>query len=302
MPLCNRHQSGGESVELGKLGVWNFTDTLNPAQLTELAQHTERLGYGTLWYVEAFGYESFSLGSFLLNQTESLVIASGISNIYGRDATAAKQAQHSLTKFYGGRFLLGLGVSHAPLVEDLRGHQSGRPLPRMRSYLDGMEQAGAAAPVLDEAPPTVLAALGPKMTELARARTAGALSYNVTPEHTAQSREILGPDKWLCVEQKVLLVSDPSKAREVARQALALYMPLPNYRNNWLRLGFSETELADGGSDRFLDAMVVWGDDSAIKQRIQEHLDAGASHVCIQALHPEGLPLPDLNALAALAP
>ena len=289
-------------MELGKLGVWNFTDTLNPAQLTELAQHTERLGYGTLWYVEAFGYESFSLGSFLLNQTESLIIASGISNIYGRDATAAKQGQHSLTKFYGGRFLLGLGVSHAPLVEDLRGHQSGRPLPRMRSYLDGMEQAGAAAPVLDEAPPTVLAALGPKMTELAGARTAGALSYNVTPEHTAQSREILGPDKWLCVEQKVLLVSDPSKAREVARQALALYMPLPNYRNNWLRLGFSETELADGGSDRFLDTMVVWGDDSAIKQRIQEHLDAGASHVCIQALHPEGLPLPDLNALAALAP
>ena len=289
-------------MELGKLGVWNFTDTLNPAQLTELAQHTERLGYGTLWYVEAFGYESFSLGSFLLNQTESLVIASGISNIYGRDATAAKQGQHSLTKFYGERFLLGLGVSHAPLVEDLRGHQSGRPLPRMRSYLDGMEQAGAAAPVLDEAPPTVLAALGPKMTELAGTRTAGALSYNVTPEHTAQSRKILGPDKWLCVEQKVLLVSDPSKARELARQALALYMPLPNYRNNWLRLGFSETELADGGSDRFLDAMVVWGDDSAIKQRIQEHLDAGASHVCIQALHPEGLPLPDLNALAALAP
>ena len=289
-------------MELGKLGVWNFTDTLNPAQLTELAQHTERLGYGTLWYVEAVGYESFSLGSFLLNQTESLIIASGISNIYGRDATAAKQAQHSLTKFYGGRFLLGLGVSHAPLVEDLRGHQSGKALPRMRSYLDDMEQAVAAAPVLDEAPPTVLAALGPKMTELAGARTAGALSYSVTPEHTAQSREILGPDKWLCVEQKVLLVSDPSKAREVARQALALYMPLPNYRNNWLRLGFSETELADGGSDRFLDAMVVWGNDSAIKQRIQEHLDAGASHVCIQALHPEGLPLPDLNALAALAP
>jgi probable F420-dependent oxidoreductase len=140
------------------------------------------------------------------------------------------------------------------------------------------------------------------MTELAAERTAGALSYNVTPEHTAQARELIGPDKWLCVEQKVLLVNDPTKAREVARQALAVYIPLPNYRNNWLCLGSSEADLADGGSDRFLDAMVAWGDESAIKQRIQEHFDAGASHVCIQALDPEGRPVPDLNALATFAP
>ena len=277
-------------------------DTLNPAQLTELAQHTERLGYGALWYVEAFGYETFYLGGFLLNQTETLIIASGIANIYARDATAPKQGKHSLAKFSGGRFLLGLGVSHTPLVEDLRGHRSGKPLASMRAYLDAMEKATAAAPALEEPPPTVLAALGPKMTELAAARTAGALPYNVTPEHTARARAIVGPDKWLCVEQKVLLVSDRGKAREVARQAMALYMPLPNYRNNWLRLGFSEADLADGGSDRFLDAMVAWGGESAIQQRIQEHFDAGASHVCIQALHPEGQPLPDLNTLTALAP
>jgi probable F420-dependent oxidoreductase len=293
---------GGETVDLGKLGVWCFTDTLTPAQLTELAQRTEQLGYGTLWYVEAFGYESLCLGSFLLNQTETMIIAAGIANIYARDATAAKQGQHSLAKFSGGRFLLGLGVSHAPLVEDLRGHSSGKPLSTMRAYLDAMEKAIAVAPALEEPPPTVLAALGPKMTELAAERTAGALSYNVTPEHTAQARELIGPDKWLCVEQKVLLVNDPTKAREVARQALAVYIPLPNYRNNWLRLGFSEADLADGGSDRFLDAMVAWGDESAIKQRIQEHFDAGASHVCIQALDPEGRPVPDLNALATFAP
>ncbi len=289
-------------MELGKLGVWCSTDALTPEQLKELAQSTERLGYAALWYVEAFGYESFSLGSFLLNQTETLNIASGIANIYGRDATAAKQGQHSLAKFSGGRFLLGLGVSHTPLVEDARGHQYAKPLPTMRAYLDGMEKAAAIAPPLEEPPPTVLAALGPKMTELAAARTAGALAYNVTPEHTVRAREILGPDKWLCVEQKVLLVSDPGKAREVARQVMAYYTPLPNYRDNWQRLGFSETDLADGGSDRFLDAMVAWGDELVIQRRIQEHFDAGASHVCIQALNPDGQPMPDLDALAALAP
>ena len=140
------------------------------------------------------------------------------------------------------------------------------------------------------------------MTALAGARTAGAFPYNVTPEHTARAREIIGPDKWLCVEQMVLLVKDPTKAREVARQTMAFYLPLPNYRNNWRRQGFSEEDLAGGGSHRFLDAMVAWGDESAIRQRLQAHFDSGASHVCIQALHPDGQPLPDFNALAALAP
>ena len=289
-------------MELGKLGVFCFTDTLTPAQLTELAQRTESLGYAALWYPEVLSYESFALGSFLLHETENLIIASGIANIYARDAAAAKQGQHTLATLSGGRFLLGLGVSHVPLVEDARGHQYSRPVTTMRAYLDTMEKAAAMAPQLDEPPPTVLAALGPKMTELAAAHTAGALSYNVTPEHTAGAREIVGPDKWLCVEQKVLLVKDPAKAREVARQTMAFYMPLPNYRNNWLRLGFSEADLADGGSNRFLDAMVAWGDESVIQGRIQEHFDAGASHVCIQPLHPDGQPLPDLNARAALAP
>jgi probable F420-dependent oxidoreductase len=289
-------------MELGKLGVWCFTDPLTPAQLTELAQHTERLGYSALWYPEALSYESFSLGSFLLHETKTLIIATGIANIYARDATTAKWGQHTLAKLSGGRFLLGLGVSHVPLVEDLRGHRSGKPLATMRAYLDAMDKAAATAPPLEDPPPTVLAALGPGMTVLAAARTAGAMPYNVTPEHTARTRALLGPDKWLCVEQKILLVQDPAKAREVARQTMAFYMPLPNYRNNWLRLGFSEDDLADGGSNRFLDAMVAWGGKSAIQKRIQEHFEAGASHVCIQALHPDGQPRPDLNALAALAP
>jgi probable F420-dependent oxidoreductase len=289
-------------MELGKLGVFCFTDALTPAQLTELAQQTERLGYAALWYPEVFGYESFALGSFLLHQTETLIIASGIANIYARDATAAKQGQHTLATCSGGRFLLGLGVSHVPLVEDARGHRYRQPVETMRTYLDVMDKAAAIAPRLEEPPPTVLAALGPQMTALAAARTAGALPYNVTPEHTARARAILGPDKWLCVEQKVLMVTDATKARERARQTMAFYLPLTNYRNNWRRLGFSEQDLADGGSERFLDAMVAWGDAAVLQQRIQAHFDAGASHVCIQALHPEGQPMPDWQALTALAP
>ena len=184
-------------MELGKLGVWCFTDPLTPAQLTALARHTERLGYSALWYPEALSYESFSLGSFLLHETKTLIIAAGIANIYARDATTAKWGQHTLAKLSGGRFLLGLGVSHVPLVEDLRGHRSGKPLATMRAYLDAMDKAAATAPPLEDPPPTVLAALGPRMTVLAAARTAGAMPYNVTPEHTARTRALLGPDKWL---------------------------------------------------------------------------------------------------------
>jgi probable F420-dependent oxidoreductase len=288
-------------MDLGRWGVFCFTDALTPVQLTMLAQRTEQLGYAALWYPEVLGYESFALGSFLLARTTRLIVASGIANIYARDATAAKQGQHTLAKVSGGRFLLGLGVSHVPLVEEARGHRYRAPVTTMRAYLGAMDQAAAIAPPVEESPPTVLAALGPRMTALA-AKAAGAFAYNVTPEHTARARAILGPDRWLCVEQKVLLATDPSKAREVARQAMAFYLPLTNYRQNWQRLGFREEDLADGGSDRFLDAMVAWGDESTVRQRLQAHFEAGASHVCIQPLHPDGQPLPDLQALAALAP
>jgi probable F420-dependent oxidoreductase len=288
-------------MDLGRKGVFWFTDALTSAQLVELAQRTEELGYTALWYPEALGYESFSLGSFLLSHTDKLIVASGIANIYARDAAATKQGQHTLAKLYGGRFLLGLGVSHPPMVENARGHQYRQPVATMRAYLGDMDKAVGIAPSLDEPPPIVLAALGPQMTALGSRRTNGVFPYNITPEHTARARAIIGPDKWLCVEQKVLLVTDPSKAREVARQAMAFYLPLPNYRNNWKRLGFSDEDLAGGGSDRFLDAMVASGNEAAVRQRIQAHFDAGASHVCIHPLNPDGQPLPDLNALKALA-
>src|SRR5215813_8983272 len=288
-------------MDLGQKGVFWFTDALSPSQLVELAQRTEQLGYAALWYPEVFCYESFGLGGFLLAHTKKLIVASGIANIYARGAAATKQGQHSLAKLYGGRFILGLGVSHVPLVEDARGHQYRQPVATMRAYLDAMEKAADIAPSIDEPPPTVLAALGPQMTTLGGRRTNGVFPYNVTPEHTQRARAIIGPDKWLCVEQKVLLVTDPAKAREIARQVMAFYLPLMNYRNNWKRLGFSDEDLAGGGSDRFLGGMVAWESDAAIRQRIQAHFDAGASHVCIQPLHPDGQPMPDYNALKVLA-
>ncbi len=289
-------------MELGKLGVWCPTDSLSVEQLKTLAQQVESLGYGALWYPEARGHEAFSLGSFLLGNTRRLIVATGIANIYARDATTARQGQHTLSKVSGGRFLLGLGVSHAPMVEGMRGHTYGKPVATMRAYLDGMARAAEFAPKLPEPPPTVLAALGPHMVDLGAERATGIHPYNVNPEHTAWARQRVGSSAWVCVEQMVLLEEDAGRARAAARKELSRYMPMTNYRNNWLRLGFREEELANGGNDRFIDAIVAWGSAAAIRKRIQQHWDAGASHVCIQALHPGGQTPPDWNALKALAP
>ena len=289
-------------MQLGRLGVWFFTDAMAAPAAAEFAGRVEALGYAALWIPETVGREPFAHSSWLLANTERLVVATGIANIYGRDPLTSACAQKTLAEQSGGRFLLGLGVSHAPLVEGVRGHEYRRPVATMRSYLEGMAKASYMAVPPAEKPPTVIAALGPRMLELARDAADGAHPYLVTPEHTARAREILGEAPMLCTEQKVLLESDPARAREVARRALAMYLGLPNYRSNLLRLGFSESDVDGGGSDKLVDAIVVWGDEQAIRARVQAHLDAGASHVCIQPLHPQGLPAPDERVLEALAP
>ncbi len=287
-------------MQPGKLGVWASTHALSREQLVQLAQGIERLNYSVLWFPEAMAYESLSLAGFLLGHTTRLCLASGIANIYARDALTARSGHDTLNNLYGDRFILGLGVSHVPLVEGRRGHTYGKPLTAMRAYLDAMEAAQ-----IDIAPPVrnvVLAALGPKMLALARDRTEGAHPYCVTPEHTAIAKDVLGPNAWLCVEQKICLVQDASRAREVAAKKLAFYLPLQNYRSNWMRLGFTEDDLAGRGSDRFLDAMVAWGSVEDIQTRIDAHFDAGATHVCIQPFDPDGAATPDWRALEALAP
>lgn len=271
-------------MELGRVGIWYPTDRLDAAGLRALLRTVEGHGYGTLWYPESRGFESIALAGFLLANSERLTIGSSIANIYARDAFTARRALATLNALRGGRFALGLGVSHIPLVEGLRGHRYDKPVPAMRAYLEGIRKGGDAA--LEG--PVLLAALGPKMLALAAAQADGAVPYNVTPEHTLQAAAVLGPGKVLAVEQKVCVETDRARARALGRRELARYMALPNYVNNWLRLGFTEAELADGGSDRFIDAMVLSGDAEAVKRGLRAHFEAGATHVCLQPVTEDG--------------
>ena len=290
-------------MKLGKLGVWASLDGLSAADAASFAKRVEKRGYAALWTPESRGRNVIASAAWLLANTERLVVASGIANIYARDAMAMANGQRGLAEQSGGRFLLGLGVSHVPMVATLRGHQYGAPVPTMRRYLEAMKAAPYQAPAPAEPPPTVLAALGPKMLALAATAADGAHPYNVTPEHTAEARRILGPTKLLCPEQMVLLETDAAKARAGARAALASYLALENYVNNWRRLGFGDADFSGGGSDRLIDATIAWGDETAIRKRIQAHWDAGADHVCIQPLPPDGARLKlDERILDLLAP
>ena len=290
-------------MQLDKLGVWYFFDGQPAAAAAEAAKRIEGLGYSALWIPETVGRNPLVFASWLLANTNDLIVATGIANIYHREPGVMLAGQNALAEQSNNRFLLGMGVSHKPLVEGVRGLQYKPPVATMSEYLDKMASAPYQGIPPSETPPTVIAALGPKMLELAREKCAGAHPYFSSPEHTAMARDILGPDKWLCVEQKVVCESDANKARELARPVAGIYLGLPNYRNNWLRMGLSEADLDNGGSDKFIDATFAWGTTDAIKARIQEHFDAGADHVCIQPVNPNGH-FGDLHwdALEALAP
>lgn len=275
-------------MDLGKLGVWQGLDGLSAKDALAFAQRLEKRGFKALWTPESRGRNVLVNAAWLLSGTTTLTIATGIANIYARDAMAMANAQRQLTEQSGGRFLLGLGVSHKPMVTGMRGHDYGKPVATMRAYLEAMAVAPYQAVAPQEPTRTVLAALGPKMLELARDKTDGAHPYCVTPEHTEEARRILGPDKFLAPEVMVLLEPDPSKARAAARHALSFYVALENYANNWRRLGFTDADLSGGCSDRFVDANVAWGDEDAIRKRLQAYWDAGADHVCIQSIHPTG--------------
>jgi len=286
---------------LTRTGVWFFTDTMSTSESEETAARLESLGYSALWIPDTLGRDPFVNASTLLRATDELIVATGIANIHMRHPGMMKQGAHALAELSGGRFVLGLGVSHAPMVEGLRQLPYDKPLSTMRTYVEAMDASMYMAPAPADPPPTVLAALGPKMLELAASHTQGAHPYWTTPDHTAQAREIMGPDAWLCVEQKVVGTTDREVAHTTAKAQLELYAGLPNYENNWKRLGFSDAEIADR-APRFLDALVAWGDDDAIAARIADHIDAGASHVCIQPVDPDTAGQPDWRILEALAP
>jgi probable F420-dependent oxidoreductase len=289
-------------MNIGRVGIWTFALDLQPAaKAQEAAAHIEALGYGAIWIPEALGREPFSSAGILLAATRRIVLATGIANIWARDAMAMAAGQKTLTEAYPDRFLLGIGVSHAPLV-GMRGHTYDKPLSAMQQYLDAMDSAPYLASAPTATPKRVIAALAPKMLKLAAERTQGSHPYFVPPEHTAVARKILGTGPWLCPEQAVVLETDADTARQIGRTHMATYLTLPNYVNNLKRLGFTDDDAANGGSDRLVDAIVAWGDVAAIAQRIAEQHAAGADHVCIQVLtdQPDALPRGEWRTLAAL--
>ncbi len=291
-------------MRIDRIAVWLNTIGYTSAQLVEFARRLEGWGYGTLWINDGMGSDPMVLAARILAGTERLQVALGVANIYSRDPTMMIGAQYGLNEQWGGRFLLGMGCSHAFIVEGMRGHSYARPVATMRAYLQAMAAIKYGGPPPAEKPTTVIAALGPKMLELARDMADGAHPFGTTPAHTAMARQILGPGKLLLVEQKVMLESDAARARAVGRGLVSGLAGIPNYRNSFLRMGFAEADLADGGSDRAADAILAWGDEQAIRARIQEHWDAGADQVAIQVMPKGGelLTPEDEKLLALLAP
>jgi probable F420-dependent oxidoreductase len=289
-------------ARIGRVGIWSGQLDFSPAPVVrDAAREIQDLGYGALWTGEAVGREVLTAAQLLLAATDTLVVTTGIANVWARDALAMASGQLALGEAFPGRFMLGIGVSHKPLL-DVRGQDYGSPLTFMRTYLDGMDHGydvyRAERPT--SMPPRLLAALGPKMLELAAEKADGAHTYFVPPEHTAAARERLGPHKLLAPEQVCVLSSDPTAAREIARRHTSSYLRLANYTNNLKRFGFGDSDFADDGNDRLVDTICVWGDADAIAARVGAHLDAGADHVAVQVLVDDrrGLPRKEWAELA----
>ena len=286
---------------LGRVGAWSFTlEAQTAAEERDAAAEVESLGFPAIWFPESVtSREVFSHASWLLASTERAVIASGIANIWARDAVAMANGWRMLTDAYPDRFLLGMGVSHAPSVAR-RGGTYERPWSTMRAYLDAMDRAASSAPEPEAEPRMVLAALGPRMLGLAAERALGAHPYFVPVEHTAFARRRLGADPVLCVEQTVVLETHPSEARAIARRFASGYLQTANYAGNLRRMGWTDQDIGGGGSDGVIDAVVAWGDVDRIANRVREHLAAGADHVCVQVVNDDenDVCLPQLRELA----
>jgi probable F420-dependent oxidoreductase len=290
-------------MDLGHIGIWTVAFDLQPANAAkEAAAEVESLGFGAVWVPEAANREAMANSMMLLSATERIVVATGIANLYARDAMSMSAGHKTITSAYPERFLLGIGVSHKVAVEGMRGHHYDKPLTTMRQYLDRMDASMYMAAPPEAEPRRVLAALGPKMLELARDRAGGAHPYFVPVEHTPLAREILGAGRLLCPEQAVVLETDPDAARTIARQHMQRYLTLPNYTNNLRRLGWGDDDLGGAGSDKLVDAIVAWGSLDDVRARVQEHLDAGADHVAIQVLtaDPRELPMAQWRELSSI--
>jgi probable F420-dependent oxidoreductase len=290
-------------MNIGKIGIWFFLDAMSAAQTVEFARKVETLGYGAIWIPEAVGREPFAHVGYLAARTERIVFATGIANIYARDPITMSAASKTVAELSNGRFLLGIGVSHRPLVTNLRGHSYDKPYTYMKEYLTRMKGALYRAPHPVEQVPMVLAALHPKMLQLSATEANGTHTYFVPPEHTARARGAIGPKPWICAAQAVILETDPARARAMARTYMKTYVPrLPNYTNNLKALGWKDEDFQNGCSDALVDAIVAWGNEQKIRDRIEAHLRAGATHVCILPIRADNELMPDPGVMEALAP
>lgn len=290
-------QTAAMDQRLDGTGIWSAALRYgDPSAAADAAAELEEQGWSALWIPDVGGDLFAAIGN-LLGATTTTTVATGILNLWMHEPDETAATYHRFVQEHGPRLLVGIGVSHAPLIDMAEAGRYRRPLARTSAYLDALDAQPHPLPARDR----VLAALGPKMLELARTRSAGSHPYLVTPEHTSVVREALGPAGLVAPEQAVVLETDAGRARDIAREHLAGYLGLPNYANNWKRVGFTDADIADGGSDRLVDALVVWGDEDAVLARVQEHRDAGADHVCVQVLGPN-LMSPALDEWRRLAP
>jgi probable F420-dependent oxidoreductase len=284
---------------LGRIGVWTFAfDSMGVDEIREAARRIEAMGYGALWIPEgSSSREVFSHLSLLLAATDHVTVAAGIANITARHPSSMAQGARTLAEAYAGRVLMGIGVGHQ-YSSVQRGIDWSHPVDRMREYLTRMDETPWNGPEVTA--PRVLAALGPKMLELSAELALGAHTYFVPVEHTERARQRLGPEPVLAVEMTAVLDEDPSRARAKAREWARHYLELPNYADNWRRLGFDGKDVTGAGSDRLIDEGIAWGDAEAVARRARAHLEAGADHVCLQTIGDRGPGLPALEALAQL--
>jgi len=294
--------AGMATMDIGKVGAFCFLDAMTTPESVAFCRRVERMGYKVLWTPEAWGREPFSHGGYLLARTDRLIYATGIANIWVRDPMSMASAARTLAEAAEGRFILGIGVSHRSLVEELRGHQYVKPFSYMSEYIPRMKQAlyKAAAPKAE--PPLVIAALHPKMLALAAREAQGTHTYMCGPQHTAKARAIMGPDKWVCASLVVILERDAATARARAREHLSFYANQQNYRRILMSQGFTAADFENGCSDRLIDTMIAWGSEDKIAARIEALLAAGANHVCLMPLRCDSSGLPDERALGAFAP
>ncbi|CAB4598099.1 unannotated protein [freshwater metagenome] len=288
------------TLNLGKVGLWTAELDLQPmARAQETIVQLEAMGFGTVWVPEAVLREPFASTALLLSATKNMVLATGIASLHARTAQTMQAGWKTITEAFPNRFLLGIGVSHAPMVSGVHKGNYDKPYSTMVQYLDAMDAGIYFSPAPSTPPQRVLAALGPKMLKLAAERGAGAHPYFVPVEHTAFARETMGADALLAPEQAVVFETDPTKARAIARQHMNTYTKLPNYVNNLLRFGFGAEEIANQ-EDRVVDAIVAWGSTDTILARIKDHFAAGANHVCVQVLGetPGVLPMREWQELA----